>query len=132
MKNIVIFIVIIFTASFLHAQSVQQTDPSKNIGKVEWQWSIDMGEIKYEVPTTALFPIKNISSDTITIVNTWSGCGCTVPDPPGAKIAPGETYNLKAVYNANKVGDFYKVISVTTNLDVDNAVILSIKGKVIE
>jgi Protein of unknown function (DUF1573) len=132
MKKIILFL---FLLAFVHnafSQKVEQGDPSKNAGKVLWQWSVEMGTLKHDVPADAFFPIKNISKDTITITNTWSGCGCTTPEPPGAKIAPGETHLLKAIYNANKVGDFYKVISVTTNLDPETQVVLALKGTVVE
>ncbi len=132
MKNLILVVLIVSSVNFCVSQNITQGDPSKNNGNIAWQWSVDMGTLKHNVPTDVFFPIKNISKDTITIIKTWSGCGCTTPEPPGSKIAPGETYQLKAIYNANKVGDFYKVISVTTNLDPETPVILSLKGTVTE
>jgi hypothetical protein len=127
-----LFLIISFVVAQTAISQVQQTDPTKNAGKVEWNFNVDLKEIPKGVPATATFVFKNISTETLIIKKVSSGCGCTVPSYSDAPIPPGGTGEIKAIYDAKKAGPFYKVIGVETNFDEGNQVVLGLQGMVKE
>lgn len=112
-------------------QNYKIADGTLNAGKVEWQRNINVGEIPYDVPVIREFEVKNVSNEPLLLVNVKAGCHCTIIEYPHDPIPPGETTHIKAIYDAKKEGDFYKVISVTTNFDPNQAVVLALTGKVL-
>ena len=65
--------------------------------------TIDMGKIKQDVPTTAVFEITNIGSEPLIIEQANPTCGCTIGDYTKEPIAPGKTGTIKATYNAKNL-----------------------------
>ena len=70
-------------------------------------------EVPFDKPVTAVFTLKNISSDTLIIQNVQTACHCTVPEYPHEPILPGQTAYIKATYDARNEGQFFKTISVS-------------------
>ncbi len=125
-----LFIAFLFSTAMATAQKITIIDGTANAGKVEWVRQIDLGDIPYDVPATALFSLKNVSNEPLLLLDVHSSCGCTVVEASKEPILPGGVTTIKAVYNARTEGAFYKLLTVTTNFDKENSVTLSIVGTV--
>ena len=60
-----------------------------------------------------------------------AGCHCTVADFPREPIAPGNSIVIKATYDALSEGQFFKILTVSTNFDADHLVTLGMTGTVV-
>ena len=125
-----LFIALFFGATAAMAQKITIIDGTANAGKVEWTRQMDLGDIPFDVPATALFTLKNVSKEPLLLLDVHSSCGCTVAESTKEPILPGAETIIKAVYNARTEGAFYKLLTVTTNFDKENSVTLSIVGTV--
>ena len=68
--------------------------------------------------TTASYKFTNESDETVVITNLKSSCGCTVPELEKREYAPGESGEIKAVFNfGSRRGVQRKRIAVTTTGD---------------
>lgn len=118
-----------FTAG---AQGMKIGDPSKNDGKVEWiPMQINAGEVPYGIPVERSYTVKNISNEDMVILNVKSSCHCTVADWTKEPIPPGLIGTISITYDALKEGEFYKIVTVTTNFDPDVQLALSMVGTVL-
>ncbi len=90
--------------------------PFTLIGQQSVEWlndlEFDFGLVEYAESEETKFSFKNISSDTILIDNVRTTCGCTAPDWDLEPIPPGETRDIRIVFDGNKVGYFRKKIKV--------------------
>lgn len=129
------FLTIIFFVFFIntiHAQEIIIEDPTKNKGKVEWQWRANVGNIPQNIPVTATFKIKNISNEPLQLLEVKATCKCTVVDFSSEPIPSGKFGFIKAEYDAKAEGGFNKMIIVTTNFDAEHPVALSLEGNVVK
>jgi hypothetical protein len=90
---------------------------------------IDLGNIQKDVATDATFEFTNNTEQPVVIARVKSSCGCTVTSYERKAILPGESASVTATYNARKVGNFRK--NVTVFLSNDSQYVLSLKGNVI-
>jgi len=126
-----LFFVCLSTAPAI-SQQMEIGDPTKNDGKVKWiPMQIETGDVPYAVPVERSIEAKNISNEDLIILNVVSGCHCTVADWPKEPIPPGKSGFIKVVFDALKEGEFYKVISISTNFDPDTQLALGMTGKVL-
>lgn len=124
-------LVLLAQAGHLFAQEMKIGDPTQNSGKVEWKpMQIRTGTIPYGIPHEEKFEVKNVSTDSLVILEVKSGCHCTVVDWSKAPIAPGDSGSIRITYDALKEGEFYKIIAVTTNFDPEHGTGLSMTGTV--
>lgn len=108
-------------------------DPTKNAGKVEWlPMQIEAGDIPFGIPLEKQYEVKNISTEDLIILDVKSGCHCTVVDWSKDPIPPGKSGLVKITFDALRVGEFYKIIAITTNFDPEVSIALSMVGKVLE
>lgn len=92
----------------------------------------DFGLVMEGEKPTHLFEFENIGDDTLRIVNVRPSCGCTAPNWPEQPFGPGESDDIRVTYNSTgRVGPFYKTITVTTNKEQEEAVLI-IKGIVVQ
>ena len=77
------------------------------------------------------FTFKNTGKAPLQITNCRASCGCTVPSWPKEPIAPGKKGVIQVKYDTNRLGNFNKSITVTSNA-VNNSVVLHIKGYISE
>jgi len=62
------------------------------------------------------FKFKNTGKTPLIISNANATCGCTVPEYPTKPIKPGDSGNIKVVFNSQgKVGIQDKVVSIISN-----------------
>lgn len=121
----------LFTASAMFSQKLKTEDTSQNAGKVEWVVrQVDAGKVPFGLPVSGEFEVKNISSENLIILDVRSGCHCTAVEWTREPIAPGKTGVIKAIYDGQREGDFYRIITAVTNFDPAQSVPLALIGKV--
>ena len=91
---------------------------------------VDCGQVVFNKPVTAEFMLKNDGHKPLVINNVLKSCGCTEVDYPKTGIAAGESFVIKAVYDAKQMGTFTKQVCLYTNAD-EEPFILSMRGKVV-
>ena len=91
---------------------------------------VDCGQVVFNKPVTAEFVLKNDGHKPLVINNVLKSCGCTEVDYPKTSIAAGESFVIKAVYDAKQMGTFTKQVCLYTNAD-EEPFILSMRGKVV-
>ena len=91
---------------------------------------VDCGQVKFRHPVTAEFVMKNEGNKPLVIHNMLKSCGCTEVEYPKKSIAAGESFVVKAVYDAKQMGTFNKQVCLYTNA-ADEAFILSMRGRVV-
>ncbi|WNJ16445.1 DUF1573 domain-containing protein [Pontibacter sp. G13] len=95
-----------------------------------WETLIhEFGEIEQGTPAKHVFTVTNSGTEPLILTKVKPSCGCTVANYTKTEIAPGESGEVEATYNAQKMGVFSKTITVLTNVD-DQATILKIRGEV--
>ena len=94
--------------------------------------TLDVGSMRELDKTKVSFPFKNTGDATLTIVSVEASCGCTDAKATVAKVAPGKSSAIEAVFNpAGKSGKVEMTITVTTNDPTNPEVILQFTGEVI-
>jgi hypothetical protein len=124
------FALLVCMVSF--AQNVQTKPVAQNTNLASFQWdktTYDFGNIPQNQPVTATFKFKNTGKVPLVITSAVGSCGCTVPNWPNEPIAPGESGEIKATFNAAAAGAFNKTVSITANVEGGTA-ILTLKGNV--
>ena len=91
---------------------------------------VDCGQVVFSKPVIAEFVLKNDGRKPLVINNVLKSCGCTEVDYPKTSIAAGESFVIKAVYDAKQMGTFTKQVCLYTNAD-EEPFILSMRGKVV-
>lgn len=124
MKKLTYSLLLTFSISFALAQS----GPAISFESE----TIDYGEVAQGSDGTRIFKFTNTGDAPLEIKNAKSSCGCTVPKKPEAPIAPGESGEIVVRYDTkNRVGQFRKTITLTTNIENQPMVALKIKGNVL-
>lgn len=90
----------------------------------------DFGKIPQGEPASHSFTIKNTGDAPLVIKDVKPSCGCTTPKWPRKPISPGDSAEIKAVYDAESMGAFQKSIRVKTNVPFSGTKTLKIKGVV--
>lgn len=89
----------------------------------------DFGSIPQGTPVNHVFSFKNTGTEPLVITSVTASCGCTTPEWPREPVRPGATASIKAIFNAAAMGPFTKTISVVSNAN-PNQKVLIIKGEV--
>ena len=86
-------------------------------GKLDFESEThDYGFIMQGDSVVHRFKFKNIGKAPVSILNTKTSCGCTVPKHPEHPIAPGESADIKVVFSSTgKLGVQKPLITVVTN-----------------
>ena len=90
---------------------------------------VDYGEIAKGADPLRKFMFVNDGLEPLVIKSAKGSCGCTVPDYPKEPILPGETGSIDVRYDTQRIGQFTKTVTLTTNIN-DEKIVLTIKGKV--
>lgn len=75
------------------------------------------------------FPFSNVGDTAFYFMKVRSSCGCLVPEWPREAIEPGESGEIKGIYDSRRIGPINKTISVELN-GSEEMIILRIKGSV--
>jgi len=77
--------------------------------------------------------LTNSGKSDLHIRKVKASCGCTAVQPEKNVIAPGESVNIKTVFNsAGKTGNQNKTVTIITNDPKKSKLILWVKGEVIK
>ena len=113
MKKIACFICAAFL--FVSAQSQTPVQPAKDIDKTIsiTNADYDMGRISAGKPLEYNLIIKNISKDTVSLVDVKVGCGCTTPKfRAGENLLPGKSTFITLGFNGGASGEFTKFADI--------------------
>jgi len=125
-----IFLVILVGFVFANPTIIDQDQAAK----IKFDKTVnDFGEIKKGTKDlTCTFTYTNTGNDMLFISRVKKSCGCTVPVFSKEPIAPGQSATIEIGYTTTDiVGVFNKKITVFTNA-INAAVVLTIKGAVVE
>lgn len=91
----------------------------------------DFSQIEKGTPVRHTFTFTNTGDSPLVLENVKPSCGCTTPSYSNEPIAPGETGEIVAEFNAKAVGKFTKTLTVTANSNPKVHRIV-LKGEVLE
>lgn len=111
------------------AQSAPAPDPNAPVITFQKD-TVDYGTIPHNADGYRAFAFKNTGKEPLMISETHGSCGCTVPTAPKDPIQPGASAEIKVHYATDRVGQFFKTVTVTSNA-VNSPKILVIKGNVL-
>lgn len=90
----------------------------------------DFGKIEQGKPVTHVFTFKNTGTEPVQIIDAAASCGCTKPSWSKEPVAPGQSGQISATFNAAGMGPFTKTVTVTSNAKT-SMVYLTLKGEVV-
>jgi hypothetical protein len=112
----------------------ENTKVYSKFAEAAFNWTattFDFGKIKQNKAVSHEFKFTNTGDAALVISSVQASCGCTVTDYSKDPIMPGAEGFVKATYNAAKLGQFSKTVTVNANTD-DAIVQLTINGEVTE
>jgi hypothetical protein len=91
------------------------------------------GTIKQGDKVEHIYVLTNSGKSDLQIRKVSASCGCTAVQPEKNVIGPGESVNIKTVFNsAGKVGNQNKTVTIITNDPRKSKMILWVKGEVVK
>jgi len=129
-------VALIATVSFAQTEVIKDAkvvmeDANTDSPKMDFEsLELDYGTIDQGSEPLRVFKFTNTGAAPLVITNAKGSCGCTVPSYPKTPIMPGEESAIEVRYDTNRVGPFTKRVTLTTNENGENTVVLTIKGKV--
>ncbi len=131
MRKTALFLSLLIGFAFLNTgMSLVQND--KPYAEIKFDTTVhDYGKIKKGSDGHCVFKYKNVGTDVLFITRVAKSCGCTVPEYSREPLMPGQSAEIKVGYDTKIVGKFNKKITVFSNA-INNSVILTIKGEVVE
>jgi hypothetical protein len=95
--------------------NIEWEAPQKDINGIR-EVEKDYGKIKEGDSLVVVFKFKNAGNKPLVIESAQPGCGCTVADYTKEPVNPGQTGEVKGVFDSNgKVGNQKKAITVKAN-----------------
>lgn len=94
------------------------------------QETVDCGQVIFRHPVTAEFVMKNEGNRPLRIEKVLKSCGCTDVVYPEGRIGAGESFVVKATYDAKQMGSFVKQLLVYSNGSKE-PLLLSMRGRVV-
>lgn len=89
------------------------------------------GSIKQGEKVEHTYVLTNTGKSDLLIRKVSASCGCTAVQPEKRVVSPGESVNIKTVFNsAGKVGNQNKTVTIITNDPRKSKMILWVKGEV--
>lgn len=83
--------------------------------------NFSFGNIKEGDKVEHVYKFKNVGKSDLLIIDAKPTCGCTVPEFTKTPVKPGETGQIKIVFNsAGKKGKQQKYINLVTNTEAGN------------
>lgn len=107
---------------------------SKAHGALDWDNPVvELTASAGEKEVIALFRFKNTGDNTVTVTTIQTSCGCTIAELAKRTYAPGETGEMKVVYNlGGAVGQTERTIQVTADNAPEKPVHLTLRVKIPE
>lgn len=93
----------------------------------------NFGKIKQGEKVEHVYILTNSGKTDLHIRKVKASCGCTAVQPAKRVIAPGESVDIKTVFNsAGKTGNQNKTVTIITNDPKKSKLILWVKGEVLK
>jgi hypothetical protein len=92
---------------------------------------ISYGNIEKSADGIRYFTFKNTGAAPLIIIDAQKSCGCTVPSWPKEPIMPGESGKIQVKYDTERLGNFTKFVTVTSNSIENTTIQLKISGQVL-
>jgi archaellum component FlaF (FlaF/FlaG flagellin family) len=89
----------------------------------------DFGYLIWKSPATTTFTFTNTGDQPLVVSNVTTSCGCTLADWTHSPIAPGESGQVTATFDAAQTGRFHKTVGVYCNA-YDLPLYLTLSGEV--
>ena len=105
----------------------QQNEPVTKITVDRTEY--DFGTFSISERQECIFCITNSGSSLLTVQDVVTSCGCTKVEYDKRPVPPGQSMDLKVIYEAEESGHFTKVVTVYSNAET-SPVRLRIKGDV--
>ncbi|WP_423149411.1 DUF1573 domain-containing protein [Rubrolithibacter danxiaensis] len=120
------------TSAVTSEVSTESTNAA-NAPKIEFkESSYDFGKISEGDKVAHTFKFENTGKSPLIISGATATCGCTQPEYPKEPIKPGESGEIKVVFNsAGKFGTQNKIITITSNA-VPQTTEVNLVGEVLE
>lgn len=131
MKKVIMTLVMVVSIA-IAGKAQEVVTPPANVNGPEITFEtelIDYGTIEQGANGERVFKFKNTGKEPLIISNAQGSCGCTTPYWPKEPIRPGESAELKVKYDTQRVGNFEKTVTITSNAKTPTKVI-KIKGVV--
>lgn len=92
---------------------------------IEWnKTEHDFGTIEQGEKVETIFTLTNVGKGDLVVTNAKGSCGCTVPDWPKNAVKPGESADIKVVFNSSgKKNKTTNTITLTTNTEKGNEIV---------
>lgn len=118
--KIVLFLFLAFAALQVGAQNIikEDTKTEQSGGAPVMTFEsmvVDYGTIEQDADPLRILKFTNTGDAPLIISNARGSCGCTVPTWPKKPIMPGETGELEIRYATNRIGQFSKTVTLSTN-----------------
>ncbi len=109
------------------------TDIVENLAEIKFENELyDFGEITQGEKVKFTYQFTNVGESDLVISSAKGSCGCTVPDWPRKPIAPGESAEIRVVFNSEgKNGKQHKKVSVIANTQPSTTVV-ALTGSIIK
>jgi hypothetical protein len=106
-----------FTLKAQDAGTTTPTPPDPNAPVMTFEKdTMDYGTIPHNGEPVRIFKFKNTGKEPLIISGAQGSCGCTVPTAPiNQPIQPGESSEIKVHYATDRIGYFYKWVTLTSN-----------------
>lgn len=119
MKSLLsISIGLLFTFCVAAQPANDNPEQSKNASISFGEMQHDFGDIHQGDVVEHIFQFKNTGDKPLVLNNVLTTCGCTAPEWPKEPVAPGETAEIKVVFNSSgKMGRQNKIITVRSNAE---------------
>jgi len=119
MKRSVFILVMMASFSWAFAQvEPQETPESTDVPQISLEETeFDFGEIHQGDKVEHVFTFTNTGNAPLVLNNVLTTCGCTAPEWPKEPIHPGESGEIKVMFNSSgKMGRQNKVITIQANI----------------
>lgn len=112
--------------------STEASKPSAELGKVAFEEAIfDFGTIEEGKVVERIYAFKNEGKSPIILSQVSASCGCTTPSFTQTPVLPGQTGEIKVVFDSNgQVGKQQKIVTVVSNAE-NGVTTVQLKGEVL-
>jgi len=93
---------------------------------------VNFGQLQQNEKYEHNFVLTNEGQSTLFIRKIKASCGCTAVQPEKKQVAPGESVQIRTIFNsAGKRGNQSKTVTIITNDPKRSSLVLRIKGEVL-
>lgn len=109
----------------IEAAGKRDAEISKGVPAIEWdKTEHDFGNLKQGEKVETVFTLTNTGKGDLVITGARGSCGCTVPAWPKEAVKPGDTAEIKVVFNSRgKKNKTTNTVTLTTNTEKGNEIV---------